>query len=151
MEQPKKKSRDLEFDEDHALDMAMNEMVKDLEVDDFEDMSATLNDGLDDLDALSKNDVEVIFEKVEESPEPNEKLKNAAKKFGSFGEPLVNKVEEPHLPKPGLTEQVIENRNVKPKVKRDPATGAEKYGKRGPLYSSRSSKRIADDDPDYQA
>jgi hypothetical protein len=71
---------------------------------------------------------------------PKQTLTKDKNDFGSFGEPLVTKIEEPHLPKdtkPGLTDQTVENRNV--------SQGNLKKGRRGPLYSSRSSKRIADE------
>lgn len=48
-----------EFDEDHALDMVMNDMVKD----------------------FTDDDIEKIIDTNEKEIEPNQKLKSAAEKF----------------------------------------------------------------------
>ncbi len=43
------KSNDCEFDESHALDMVMNDMVKDMDIQDFEnDDESTYADGVDE-------------------------------------------------------------------------------------------------------
>ena len=69
-----------EFDEDHALDMAMNDMVKD----------------------FTPEDIETIVEANENPPVPNQKLKEAADNSleinpTSVGA-IVEKIPTPHLP-----------------------------------------------------
>ena len=55
----KEKNKAEEFDEDHALDMAMNDMVKD----------------------FTLEDIETIVEANENPPVPNQKLKEAAEAY----------------------------------------------------------------------
>ena len=164
-EQPKKKSRDLtsDFDEDHALDLAMNDMVKDMDIQDFEDLSATINDGLDDLDDFTENDVRTMFERNDEDLEPVEALKGAALEWDgavSFDPDAFEKSEEPidiqtqeeksnlatfvkkAAKSMGLSGQTIENRLIKKKpvvktiVEEEDPIG----NRRGPLYAFRMDK-----------
>ena len=81
--QPKKKSKNLtvEFDEDHAMDMILNDMVNDTDgvvgsesreeavEDDFSDLDTTLNDGLDEFDTWDDDgafkDLELELDEME--------------------------------------------------------------------------------------
>ena len=137
--QLKKKSKDqtVEFDEDHALDMVMNDMVEDLEVepegiteeelqqiidesgiketiaeikDDFKDLDITLTDGLDELEKEEKKPFNFNFKGIKKA-------------------------------KPqGLIDQTMEQRTVKSEPKVEDST---KF-KKGPLWQYRTN--TADDD-----
>lgn len=101
---PESESDDLTEDDLESIADEINHTEKKSKVeDDFSDLDVTLMDGLEDeieeaKEELTGKDVEAIIEANEEAPEPNETLKKAAEEYGSFGEPLVQKVETPHLP-----------------------------------------------------
>lgn len=82
------------------------------------DFDVTLSDGLDDLED---------FEHLDEQEEPVQSLKNDTKEYGAFGEPLVQKVDEPHLPK---DEGVIKPQSSKRTVNHGWARGGRKNGKK---------------------
>ena len=133
--QLKKKSKDqtVEFDEDHALDMVMNDMVEDLEVepegiteeelqqiidesgiketiaeikDDFKDLDITLTDGLDELEKEEKKPFNFNFKGIKKA-------------------------------KPqGLIDQTMEQRTVKSEPKVEDST---KF-KKGPLWEYRTNR-----------
>ena len=78
---------DAEFDEDHELDLVLNDMVKD----------------------FTPADIETIVEANENPPAPNQKLKEAADNYlennpTSVGA-IVQKIETPHLPNDTTTTQ----------------------------------------------
>lgn len=95
--------------------------------DDFSDLDATISDGLENepfqdslydeieeaKEELTGEEVETIIEANENAPEPNEPLKKAVEEYGAFGEPLVQKVDTPHLPKEdGLANQKQTSKRV---------------------------------------
>ena len=172
-EQPKKKSRDLtsDFDEDHALDLVMNDMVKDMDIQDFEDLSVATNDGLDDLDNFTENDVRTAFERndedlVEEFNKRFTEKVDALKWDGevSFDPDAFEKIEEPidvqteeekstlanFVKKAsrvmGISEQKVENRVVRKKPVEEAPEEDPLHGKRGPLYAFRMDKSKTIDD-----
>lgn len=116
---PESESDDLTEDDLESIADEINHTEKKSRVeDDFSDLDVTLMDGLEDeieeaKEELTGKDVEAIIEANEEAPEPNETLKNAAEEYGAFGEPLVQKVETPHLPKEeGLVNQKLASKRV---------------------------------------
>ena len=88
---------DDEWDEDHALDMVMNDMVSDMDVEDFlsedelnEYYTIKSNDRDKFLEDISKDDVETIIEANENPPPPTEKLVEAVNSYKEFVNPLSN-------------------------------------------------------------
>ena len=88
---------DDEWDEDHALDMVMNDMVSDMDVEDFlsedelnEYYTIKANDREKFLEDISKDDVETIIEANENPPPPTEKLVEAVNSYKEFVNPLSN-------------------------------------------------------------
>jgi hypothetical protein len=83
---------DDEWDEDHALDMVMNDMVSDMDVEDF-----LSEDELNEYYTIKSNDREKFLEdEIEESEEweddvePNEVLNEAVNSYKDFINPLDN-------------------------------------------------------------
>jgi len=134
--QLKKKSRD--WDEDHALDLVMNDMVADLDEEDLEDSVGITEEELqniidqsglketvaniqqemrDDIDQITKDFEDTINDGLEDEP--------------TFEEPK----------KSGLIDTVIEKRTVKsqPNIEEDDARF-----RKGPLWNFRTSHQ--DDD-----
>jgi len=88
---------DDEWDEDHALDMVMNDMVSDMDVEDFlsedelnEYYTIKANDREKFLEDVSKDDVETIIEANENPPAPTEELVEAVNSYKDFINPLDN-------------------------------------------------------------
>ena len=86
---------DDEWDEDHALDMVMNDMVSDMDVEDFlsedelnEYYTIKSNDRDKFLEDISKDDVETIIEANENPPAPTEELVEAVNSYKEFVNPL---------------------------------------------------------------
>ena len=86
---------DDEWDEDHALDMVMNDMVSDMDVEDFlsedelnEYYTIKANDREKFLEDISKDDVETIIEANENPPAPTEELVEAVSAYKEFVNPL---------------------------------------------------------------
>ena len=86
---------DDEWDEDHALDMVMNDMVSDMDVEDFlsedelnEYYTIKANDRDKFLEDISKDDVETIIEANENPPAPTEELVEAVNSYKEFVNPL---------------------------------------------------------------
>ena len=86
---------DDEWDEDHALDMVMNDMVSDMDVEDFlsedelnEYYTIKSNDRDKFLEDISKDDVETIIEANENPPVPTEELVEAVNSYKEFVNPL---------------------------------------------------------------
>jgi len=86
---------DDEWDEDHALDMVMNDMVSDMDVEDFlsedelnEYYTIKANDRDKFLEDISKDDVETIIEANETPPPPTEELVEAVNSYKEFVNPL---------------------------------------------------------------
>ena len=86
---------DDEWDEDHALDMVMNDMVSDMDVEDFlsedelnEYYTIKANDREKFLEDISKDDVETIIEANETPPPPTEELVEAVNSYKEFVNPL---------------------------------------------------------------
>ena len=86
---------DDEWDEDHALDMVMNDMVSDMDVEDFlsedelnEYYTIKANDREKFLEDISKDDVETIIEANENPPAPTEELVEAVNSYKEFVNPL---------------------------------------------------------------
>ena len=86
-----------EWDEDHALDMVMNDMVSDMDVEDFlsedelnEYYTIKANDREKFLEDVSKDDVETIIEANENPPAPTEELVEAVNSYKDFINPLDN-------------------------------------------------------------
>ena len=86
---------DDEWDEDHALDMVMNDMVSDMDVEDFlsedelnEYYTIKANDREKFLEDISKDDVETIIEANETPPAPTEELVEAVNSYKEFVNPL---------------------------------------------------------------
>ena len=86
---------DDEWDEDHALDMVMNDMVSDMDVEDFlsedelnEYYTIKANDREKFLEDISTNDVETIIEANETPPPPTEELVEAVNSYKEFVNPL---------------------------------------------------------------
>ena len=86
---------DDEWDEDHALDMVMNDMVSDMDVEDFlsedelnEYYTIKSNDRDKFLEDISKDDVETIIEANENPPAPTEELVEAVSAYKEFVNPL---------------------------------------------------------------
>ena len=86
---------DDEWDEDHALDMVMNDMVSDMDVEDFlsedelnEYYTIKSNDRDKFLEDISKDDVETIIEANENPPAPTEELVEATNSYKEFVNPL---------------------------------------------------------------
>ena len=86
---------DDEWDEDHALDMVMNDMVSDMDVEDFlsedelnEYYTIKSNDRDKFLEDISKDDVETIIEANETPPAPTEELVEAVNSYKEFVNPL---------------------------------------------------------------
>ena len=86
---------DDEWDEDHALDMVMNDMVSDMDVEDFlsedelnEYYTIKSNDRDKFLEDISKDDVETIIEANETPPPPTEELVEAVNSYKEFVNPL---------------------------------------------------------------
>jgi hypothetical protein len=84
-----------EWDEDHALDMVMNDMVSDMDVEDFlsedelnEYYTIKANDREKFLEDISKDDVETIIEANENPPTPTEELVEAVNSYKEFVNPL---------------------------------------------------------------
>jgi hypothetical protein len=87
-----KDDTDDEWDEDHALDMVMNDMVSDMDVEDF-----LSEDELNEYYTIKSNDREKFLEdEIEESEEweddvePNEVLNEAVNSYKDFINPLDN-------------------------------------------------------------
>ena len=83
------------WDEDHALDMVMNDMVSDMDVEDFlsedelnEYYTIKANDREKFLEDISKDDVETIIEANENPPAPTEELVEAVNSYKEFVNPL---------------------------------------------------------------
>ena len=88
---------DDEWDEDHALDMVMNDMVSDMDVEDFlsedelnEYYTIKANDREKFLEDISKDDVETIIEANENPPPPTEELVEVVNSYKEFVNPLSN-------------------------------------------------------------
>jgi len=88
---------DDEWDEDHALDMVMNDMVSDMDVEDFlsedelnEYYTIKANDREKFLEDVSKDDVETIIEANENPPAPTKELVEAVNSYKDFINPLDN-------------------------------------------------------------
>ena len=86
---------DDEWDEDHALDMVMNDMVSDMDIEDFlsedelnEYYTIKANDRDKFLEDISKDDVETIIEANETPPPPTEELVEAVNSYKEFVNPL---------------------------------------------------------------
>ena len=86
---------DDEWDEDHALDMVMNDMVSDMDVEDFlsedelnEYYTIKANDREKFLEDISKDDVETIIEANGNPPAPTEELVEAVNSYKEFVNPL---------------------------------------------------------------
>jgi len=86
---------DDEWDEDHALDMVMNDMVSDMDIEDFlsedelnEYYTIKANDRDKFLEDISKDDVETIIESNETPPPPTEELVEAVNSYKEFVNPL---------------------------------------------------------------
>ena len=86
---------DDEWDEDHALDMVMNDMVSDMDVEDFlsedelnEYYTIKSNDRDKFLEDISKDDVETIIEANGNPPAPTEELVEAVSAYKEFVNPL---------------------------------------------------------------
>ena len=86
---------DDEWDEDHALDMVMNDMVSDMDVEDFlsedelnEYYTIKSNDRDKFLEDISKDDVETIIEANGNPPAPTEELVEAVNSYKEFVNPL---------------------------------------------------------------
>ena len=86
-----------EWDEDHALDMVMNDMVSDMDVEDFlsedelnEYYTIKANDREKFLEDVSKDDVETIIEANENPPAPTEELVEVVNSYKEFVNPLSN-------------------------------------------------------------
>lgn len=86
---------DDEWDEDHALDMVMNDMVSDMDVEDFlsedelnEYYTIKANDREKFLEDISQDDVETIIEANENPPAPTEELVEAVNSYKEFVNPL---------------------------------------------------------------
>ena len=87
--------KDDEWDEDHALDMVMNDMVSDMDVEDFlsedelnEYYTIKANDREKFLEDISKDDVETIIEANGNPPAPTEELVEAVNSYKEFVNPL---------------------------------------------------------------
>ena len=92
-----KDDTDDEWDEDHALDMVMNDMVSDMDVEDFlsedelnEYYTIKANDREKFLEDVSKDDVETIIEANENPPAPTKELVEAVNSYKDFINPLDN-------------------------------------------------------------
>ena len=88
---------DDEWDEDHALDMVMNDMVSDMDVEDFlsedelnEYYTIKANDREKFLEDISQDDVETIIEANENPPPPTEELVEVVNSHKEFVNPLSN-------------------------------------------------------------
>ena len=88
---------DDEWDEDHALDMVMNDMVSDMDVEDFlsedelnEYYTIKANDREKFLEDISQDDVETIIEANENPPPPTEELVEVVNSYKEFVNPLSN-------------------------------------------------------------
>ena len=88
---------DDEWDEDHALDMVMNDMVSDMDVEDFlsedelnEYYTIKANDREKFLEDISQDDVETIIEANENQPPPTEELVEVVNSYKEFVNPLSN-------------------------------------------------------------
>lgn len=79
-----------EWDEDHALDMVMNDMVKDLTDDDIEEI-------------INTNEKEI---------EPNKDLKSAAENFKEAKPDLLEKQPQTNIPAKGLINRSVETSSV---------------------------------------
>ena len=86
---------DDEWDEDHALDMVMNDMVSDMDVEDFlsedelnEYYTIKANDREKFLEDISQDDVETIIEANENPPPPTEELVEVVNSYKEFVNPL---------------------------------------------------------------
>ena len=82
---------DEEWDEDHALDQVLNDMVKDMDVNDFNDVSEEVK--LDGWDGFTPKPFDIDTELADTEDElepPNEALVNAAEKYKDSINPVNN-------------------------------------------------------------
>jgi hypothetical protein len=142
--QLKKKSKD--WDEDHALDLVMNDMVADLDEEDLEDSVGITEEELqdiidqsglketvaniqqemrDDIDQITKDFESTIADGIDELEA--EESKEKRKPFNGFFKVKKAKAQ-------GLIDQTIENRTVKPDGR----------GTKGPLYDFRTRRNPND-------
>lgn len=146
--QLKKKSKDqaVEFDEDHALDMVMNDMVSDLEEEDLEPAvtpeelqqiidESGIKDAIKDIKSDFKEVVDDFKDLDVTLNDGLDELEKEEKKPFNFNSKGIKKAKPQ-----GLIDQTMEQRTVKSEPQVEDPNGF----KKGPLWQYRTN--TADDD-----